>query len=482
MSGGEAAGAVTLSFCRPLPKPLAAALLLLQMTLDASAHASDRGYVLLLPTGHYIIGGAVAVAASFLALVLLPPRSLAHLAGMRLRLFRLDERARPLVSFLAFLVLCILIAAGFLGSRDPLSNPLPLVVWTLLWVGLTLVQGILGNLWAWINPWHGPYWVARRLGLPSRLLQLPERVGYWPAVIQFAGFAWLELVDPAPDDPARLAAVAVSYAALNLAATLVFGYRDWSRRGEFLSVFFGMIASFAILQRCSEEPEVICAGLPGAQLREARSLPPSGVAFLLLALSSVSFDGLSRTFFWLGLNGINPLEFPGRSAMIAVNTVGLAGAFVALTAIFVLAVAMGDRLTAGQRPLTDAAGLHVWSIVPIALAYHFAHYLTALLVNGQYAMVALSDPFDLGWNLFGMAYMTVSAGIASGSAAAWVLWNAQAAAIIGGHVLAVLVAHVLAGRVHADGRQASLGQIPLTILTISYTVLGLWLLSTPTAG
>jgi len=78
--------------------------------------------------------------------------------------------------------------------------------------------------------------------------------------------------------------------------------------------------------------------------------------------------------------------------------------------------------------------------------------------------------------------MTVSAGIASGSAAAWVLWNAQAAAIIGGHVLAVLVAHMLADRPGADGRQASLGQLPLTVLMVAYTVLGLWLLSTPTAG
>ena len=72
------------------------------MPQEASAHASDRGYVLLLPTGHYIVGGAVAVAASFLALVLLPPQSLGRLASMRLRLFRLNERARPLVSLLAF--------------------------------------------------------------------------------------------------------------------------------------------------------------------------------------------------------------------------------------------------------------------------------------------------------------------------------------------------------------------------------------------
>jgi hypothetical protein len=62
------------------------------------------------------------------------------------------------------------------------------------------------------------------------------------------------------------------------------------------------------------------------------------------------------------------------------------------------------------------------------------------------------------------------------------LWNAQAAVIIAGHVLAVLVAHVLAARLHTKGRDAELSQLPLTILMIGYTVLGLWLLSTPTAG
>ena len=68
----------------------------------------------------------------------------------------------------------VLIAAGFFGSRDPLSNPLPLAVWTLLWVGLTLVQGMLGNLWAWINPWFGPYRLARNLGWPPRLRTFPS--------------------------------------------------------------------------------------------------------------------------------------------------------------------------------------------------------------------------------------------------------------------------------------------------------------------
>jgi hypothetical protein len=201
-----------------------------------------------------------------------------------------------------------------------------------------------------------------------------------------------------------------------------------------------------------------------------------------MALSSVSFDGFSKTFTWLGFNGVNPLEFPGRSALIGINSAGLLLMFAALASIYLLAVFLGERLAGGGHSFMKAAGLLVWSIVPIALAYHFSHYLTALLVNGQYALVAVSDPFGLGWNLFGSAHMNVAAGLTMGSNSAWLLWNFQAAAIIGGHVLAVLVAHALASRLHPSPAKAALSQSPLTLLMIFYTVFGLWLLSTPTAG
>jgi hypothetical protein len=466
-------------------RPGLALVALLLASGEAFAHTSERGHVLLLPTGHYIVAGALAVAASFLALALLPTGALARLASRRLTLFRLPDAARPFTSLIAFALLIVLVTAGFAGSRDPLSNPLPLTVWTLAWVGLTLVQGVAGNLWEWINPWHGPHWLARRYGWSQQLMHLPERLGSWPALALFAGFAWFELIDIAPDDPARLATAVGIYTIFTIAMTLVFGHRDWIRRGEFLSVFFAMIARFAVLQRRSSDDgssSTLVLGPPGAALSAARPLTMSGVFFLLFALASVSFDGLSRTFFWLGSIGVNPLEFPGRSAVIGINTMGLLGAFMALSAVFLLAVLAGQWLAGSRGPTWKAAGLYVWSIVPIALAYHFAHYLTLLLVDGQYALVALSDPFSLGWNLFGTAHMPVSVGLVSGSAAAWMLWNAQAAAIIAGHVLAVLVAHLLAERLHGDGRRAALSQLPLTVLMVAYTVLGLWLLSTPTAG
>ena len=468
--------------------PALAAAALSILPTEALAHASDRGHVLLLPTGYYLLGGGLAVAASFAVLMRLRGDALDRLYSARLSIGSIGDGWRLPASLLSFGFLAILVAAGFWGSRDPLSNPLPLTIWTLVWVGLTLAQGLFGNLWAWIDPWYGPWRALNALrgrktdDAPP--LELPAWLGMWPALLLFFAFAWFELIYPAPDDPAILARIVGLYWLLTLAAMLAFGHGQWSRRGEFLSVFFGLVARFGMVEKLpaagGKSRLNLC--LPGAKLATTMPLPPSGMLFLLAALGSVSFDGFSKTFFWLGANGVNPLEFPGRTALAGINTAGLLGACMALATLFFLCVQAGVAAAGGRRRPGIAAGLLVWSIVPIALAYHLAHYLTALLVNGQYAMVALSDPFALGWNLLGTAYMQVGAGVAMGSQAAWTIWNIQAAAIVGGHVIAVLTAHQLAFRLHKAPRAALASQLPLTLLMIAYTVLGLWLLSTPTAG
>lgn len=445
------------------------------------AHASDRGHVLLLPTGYYVAGGAFAVAASFLVLALLPPDLLERLWRKRLALFHWTDKFRPFISLISFACLAVLLAAGVFGSRDPLSNPLPLTIWTLMWVGLTLLHGLFGNLWASLNPWYGPFWLFTRLtGISNRKVRFPEWLGCWPAVVLLFAFAWFELVDPAPDDPERLAYAAGFYWSATFIAMLLFGYEDWSRRGEFLSVFFAIVSRFAPLERSEDKRIRLC--LPGARLLNAPALDAGGVAFILLALSSVSFDGFSKTFVWLGANDINPLEFPGRTALIGINSAGLLTGFILLASIFLIAIGMGQKMARDRSRLLAGTGLLVWSIVPIALAYHVAHYLTSLLVDGQYAIAALSDPFGRGWNLFGTAQMQIEAGIIAGADSAWVLWNIQAGAIIAGHILAVLVAHLLAFRLYPDPSKATISQFPLTVLMIGYTIFGLWLLATPTAG
>jgi hypothetical protein len=166
--------------------------------------------------------------------------------------------------------------------------------------------------------------------------------------------------------------------------------------------------------------------------------------------------------------------------MMGVNGFGLAAMCAALAAAFFGAVALGGWL-AGDRDWRRSAGALAWSIIPISMAYHFSHYLTALVVNGQYALAALSDPLMNGADLFGTAGMHVRAGALMGAERAWLVWNLQAAAIIGGHLLAVLAAHAIASRLH-DRRHVVPSQLPLAVLMVAYTVFGLWLLSSPTAA
>ncbi|MBO6719950.1 MAG: hypothetical protein JJ913_18500 [Rhizobiaceae bacterium] len=449
----------------------------------AFAHAADRGFVMLLPTGYYLFGGAAAVALSFAILTLMPPEPVTRLLRAKLRVAQLPFDDRAITSWLSFAVIVLLWLAGLFGSRDPLSNPLPLVFWTVFWVGFTLVVGLFGNLWRWLDPWYGPSrLILRTIGRADRapLFSLPKRFGHGLAIVLLFAFGWFELVYPAPDDPELLAWVLIAYWLLNLAGILAFGHEAWTSRVELFSVFFGMISRLAPLQRV--DGNRLFLRFPGGKLDDAGPLPVSAMLFLLLALATVSFDGLMRTFFWLGLTGVNPLEYPGRSAVMLPNTLGLLAVFAGLAGVFVLAVWLGRRFAGMRNPLTEMAGLLVWSIVPIALAYHFSHYLGALIINGQYALAAISDPLANGWNLFGTAGYHVVAGATAGYESAWIIWNLQSAAIIGGHLLAVLLAHALAFRLAGDARTAALSQLPLAFLMVGYTVFGLWLLSSPTGG
>ena len=412
------------------------------------AHTGERGFVMLLPTGLYITGGALAVALSFAVMALMP-------AGV-LRFNPKPAVERPALkatSFLAFLFLALLLACGWAGSRDPLDNPLPLTVWTLWWVGFTFLCALLGNLWRHLNPWG---W------LPLRG-RLPFRAAYWPAVALLVAFAWFELIYPAPFDPAILAGVVLGYVILTTLLLWLYG-PEWLSRGEAFGVFFGIIGRLAP---------------PWRRLLSGDVLPTSLTIFVLVALASVSFDGLSRTFWWLGLIGENPLEHPGRSAVQLSNTAGLIATALVFIACYFLIVKAGALMSRAKDP---GYGYYVLSIVPIAFGYHFAHYFPSFLVDAQYAIRALSDPLERGWDLFGTRDRHVRTSFLADHASVYVIWNLQVAAIVLAHVAAVLVAHVLALRRHGLPRTALVSQVPMTGLMIGYTVLGLWLLSTPVAG
>ena len=463
---------------------LAAGGLLLGLGLRglAFAHAAERGLVMLLPTQYYLVGGVLTVAASFGVVGLAPARFIRRVFAWRSRALVMPAAWRAGLSWVAFFIFALLIYVGFTGSRDPLANLLPLTIWSVWWVGFTLLHGVLGNLWAVMNPWSAPYrLIARRLGIDATrgFVQLPMPWGYGPAIIGFAAFAWFELISLAPDDPDILALAAVVYWVYALLGMLVFGQRDWCERAECFSVFFRLVSRLAVVQ--PGQPGLVGAA-PGAGVLRQGALPVSGALFLLLGLASVSFDGLNKTFWWLGLHGINPLEFPGRSAVVGINAAGLAAAFIVLAGVYGLAIWGGWRLAGRRGKISEQFGGLALSLIPISLAFHAAHYLAVLLINGQYALVAASDPLSLQMDLLGYADYRVTGSWLTNHHTVALIWKAQAGMIVLGHMMAVVLAHALALQVYRRAREAMLSQAPLMVVMVGYTWFGLWLLATPVAG
>jgi hypothetical protein len=140
--------------------------------------------------------------------------------------------------------------------------------------------------------------------------------------------------------------------------------------------------------------------------------------------------------------------------------------FAALTAM-----ASGRRL-----PVGDMARAFVYSLVPIALAYHLAHYLSFLLIQGQLIIPLASDPFGwFGWNLFGTRGYTVNIAIINARYA----WFIAVAAIVMGHIIAVYLAHTIALRTLGERKPALYSQYPMLVLMVGYTMISLWVLAQP---
>ena len=117
----------------------------------------------------------------------------------------------------------------------------------------------------------------------------------------------------------------------------------------------------------------------------------------------------------------------------------------------------------------------VYSLVPIAIAYHLAHFLSFLLIQGQLLIPLVSDPFGFGWDIFGTLEYTINIGIVD-ARFAWIL---SVVSIVTGHIIAVYVAHVIAINKFLTYSSALKSQLPMLILMVFYTVVSLWILAQP---
>ena len=488
------------------------------------AHGFGERYNLPLPLNMFMIGAAATVAASFVVIGLFVNKRQGEFRYPRYNLLSVPALGPVLRSkvftyvfkLLGVAVFLMLIATSLIGVNKPVENLSPTFVWIIWWVGMGYICALLGNFWMLVNPWRTMFeWVEGFVGGDGEedegLIDYPKSLGVWPAVILFFVFAWLENVYNGAQAPFKLGLFILVYSAITWAGMLIFGKHVWLRRGEAFSVLFGLFARFSpteigssggdlcdACENCDAEAEscIDCLDCfqrvdpderrfnlrPFAVGLATRGIVSASMAvFVILTLATVTFDGISETSAWLNVqDGLHPVISPlPVDTFGTIDTLGL----LVIPALF-FTVYLGFswvlRLFEGttDTPVFDVAKIFVLSLVPIALAYNMAHFISLITIQGQGIIPLLSDPFGFGWDLFGTAGYLININIIS----VGFVWWVSIVAIVSGHILSVYIAHIISLRRMPTSAQAVKSQYPMLVLMIVYTATSLWIIAQPIAN
>lgn len=447
--------------------------------VPAAAHAIGERYDLPLPVHLYILGGALVVALSF-AVVARVVRSPVDGRRRCVALVMWARTPRPLVvaawltRALGLAAFALAIVAGLAGEQHPARNIAPTLVWIVWWIGLAVVAAFAADVWPWLNPWRTLAMFAARI-VPRRPARAyPRRWAEWPAVAGLFLLVWFELVYPAPSHPRTLAVAALVYSLAMFAGMAAFGRETWLKRGDAFTAFFALLGRFAPL---ALRRHGLAMRLWGAGLAAPVRLSPAMVAFILLMLAAVLFDGFLGTGLWRALErGVRALLPPGADRdNILAATLGLVGLWLAFLGAYRITARAMARIAASHASGRELACRFALTLIPIGVGYNLAHNLSYLLVQGQAIASLLSDPFGRGWNLIGTAHWQVEIGVVDAGA----VWTIALVAIVGGHLVAVYLAHIVALRLFARRRAALRALIPLTVLMVVYTGVSLTVIAEP---
>jgi hypothetical protein len=453
--------------------PLLIAASLLALPATASAHGLVQRSNLPIPEWLFGWAAAIVLVISFVALAALWPKprmeaghSFKPIPGGAL----IGSRAVEVVcGAIGVALLVIVLLAGYVGSGVALDNFAPTFILITFWVGLVFASAIFGDVFRAFSPWRA---IGRLL--PSQGLRpYPEKLGRWPAALGLLIFTWIELCSGWGEDPALLVTAALGYTILTLVAQVVFGVETWTRYGETFAVYFNL---FSRISPFETRDRVVGVRPPLSGLPQLDPVPGT-VGLLCVMIGTVTFDGLSQGRLWKDLavdltDVVTSIGIPITEAPRIVSTIGLLLG-VAVVALFYRAGIAGAHSVGGGLSSERLRRAFVHSLVPIAMVYVAAHYLTFLLFEGQAIRYLASDPFGQGWDLFGTASAAIDYSLLSQNGA----WYAQVAFVVLGHVAALILAHDRALVLYDNAKLAVRSQYWMLAIMVGFTTLALWLLA-----
>ncbi len=429
------------------------------------AHGVGRVYQSPLPLWLYLAGAGATVAASFLLRALV--RETAGLGPERkVAGATFSIVATRLLTGAGVFGVLLTLASGVFGADAGLGLA-SLLFWVGLVVGTVTLGAVMAGSWERIDPWATlERYYRTDEAEPSAYLQRRVESMWWIAPLTIYLLFWFELVSGVGFDSFWIVAVLLGYTLLVLSLRAPLGH-VWNSV-EPLAILFGFAQSVAPLR----------LGADGLYYRgwirgfdEERPMPRGLYAALFMLLASTTLDNVRETVGWtdfrsaVGLGGANDL---------LVDSVALLLFSLVFLVPFLVAVWVSRRFIGEDVGFGEMSRRFGWSLIPIGVAYVLAHNAPLVLSGFPLILRGLSDPFDLGWNLFGTA--DALQGFFPSPALVWFL---EIVIIVGGHILGVLAAHRSAVRLGRSHRAAVKSQYALTALMSAFTITTLWLLSQP---
>jgi hypothetical protein len=432
------------------------------------AHGIGGAKDLPIPAEYAIAGACAALAVSFIVLALAwrnprfnveapPERSLVTRIGDVVDSAWLSPVLRAL-GMAAFLY----VGAAAVFGEDTLVNPFFGVFYVLLWVGIVPLSLVFGPFYKAISPVRTINGLLARLSGSDPdvgLRDYPARLGYWPAAFGLFAFVWMELVYPYGTELGPVRLWCAAYVAVMLIGGAVWGNTFYEHADPF-EVYSTLVGHLSPWGR--EDGRLVLVS-PLANLARI-PVRPGLVVVAAVLLGSTAFDSFKDSEFWLETVqtsdlSLTWLNFGGMVALISL----VGGLFTVAT--------MTTGIHEGHRRWM-LPGEFAHSLIPIVVGYIFAHYLSYLVEQGQTTLIQLSDPFTDGSNYLGTGDRAVNFWL---SLHPTFLSVTKVAAVVTGHVLAVIAAHDTAVRLLPKRHQLS-GQLPLLLVMVGFTVGGLYLL------
>jgi len=333
----------------------------------------------------------------------------------------------------------LVLGALFTGPNADENLGLP-AIYTGVWVGLVPLALVAGHVWRDLSPWRTIQAVVGRVvRRPDGWLTYPERLGYWPAAVGLFAFVWLELASPHPASVTDMRMWIGVYAVLTIVGGLAFGPR-WYDRADPFDVYSAFVAKLSPLVRDGR----------WALHNPLRTLPtipiaPGILAVVVTILGSTAFDSFSELATWKRVG-----------AGVGLTSLALLGFCLVAAGLFAVATMATGGVVGRERFRLPSAYAH--ALIPIAVGYVLAHYLTALITT----LATFADLHD--------APQFVADHATSLAVVKVIL-------VVLGHVVAVLAAHdralVLLPKAHR-----LTGQLVMLVLMVGYTFVGLFLLLT----